>query len=216
MNKDSQLTEKIIKYCKKIGIDVAGFCDPMLYNEHVKGARSESFLKDAKTIIIIGLHLNDLILDTWYQDKKSNKSFHFADSIIEGLGCKLKDFISDNGYESRMISYNPGLYLKDSAALAGIGPIGKNNLLITQKFGTQVRLRALVTDAPLVVGIPIFESEYCKDCDLCIRSCPAKALNGGGYNKRLCLSYSQSHLRVLSDTSDIWCNICIESCPVGK
>ncbi|MDY6965615.1 MAG: hypothetical protein SVM80_06545 [Halobacteriota archaeon] len=216
MNEDSKLTEKIKKYSKKIGIDVVGFCDPMLYGERVKGARPESFLEGAKTIIVIGLHLNDLILDTWYQDKKSNKSFHFADSIIESLGCKLKDFISDSGYESKMVSYNPGLYLKDSAALAGIGPIGKNNLLITDKFGSQVRLRALVTDAPLVVGKPIHESKYCRDCDLCIRSCPAKALNDDGYNRGPCLSYSQSHLRVLSDTSDIWCNICIESCPVGK
>jgi len=216
MNRDSSLTKRIVKYCEMIGIDVVGFCDPMLYNEHVKGARPGSFLNETRTVVVIGLHLNDLILDIWYQDKKSNKSFHFADSIIEGLGCKLKDFISEEGFKSEMISYNPGLYLKDTAALAGIGPIGKNNLLITQKFGSQVRLRALVTDAPLCMGVPIFESEYCKDCEICAKSCPAEALKDGSYNKRRCLAYSQSHLKVLSDTSDIWCNICIESCPVGR
>lgn len=217
MIRDSSLTERTLKYCEKIGIELVGFCDPALYDEYVKkGARPESFLKDTKTIIIIGLHLNDLTLDTWYQDKKSNKSFHFADSIIEVKGRKLKDFLFSEGYKSKMISYNPGLYLKDSAALAGIGPIGKNNLLISDRFGSQVRLRALVTDAPLSLGRPIFESKYCKDCDICAKSCPSEALNDGRYNKMRCLSYSQLHLSVLSDKSDIWCNICIESCPIGR
>ncbi len=34
-----------------------------------------------------------------------------------------------------------GAFLKDSAHLAGLGVIGKNNLLVTPEFGTRVRLR---------------------------------------------------------------------------
>lgn len=216
MDRDSKLTEKVIKYCKKIGVDISGFCDPILYDEYVKGKRPELYLKDSKTVIVIGISINDIILDTWYHYKKGGKSYHFADSVLENFCHKVKNFILDQGYDSKIIPYNPGLFLKDAAALAGIGPLGKNNLLVTNQFGPQVRLRALVTTAPLDVGTPIFESKYCKECDICIRSCPAGALKDGRYNKRLCLDYNQSHLRKLSDTSAIWCNICIESCPVGK
>jgi epoxyqueuosine reductase len=100
--------------------------------------------------------------------------------------------------------------------LAGIGSIGKNNLLITKKYGSQVRLRALVTSAPLICGTPIYKSEYCKECNICIESCPAKAFTNGKYNKKLCLEYNYANWKELSDYTVIWCNKCIESCPIGK
>ncbi|MEA3231699.1 MAG: hypothetical protein U9Q05_08095 [Thermodesulfobacteriota bacterium] len=37
-----------------------------------------------------------------------------------------------------------GIFLKDAAALAGLGCIGKNNMLVLMKYGPRVRLRALL------------------------------------------------------------------------
>lgn len=216
MDKDKELTADLIKFSKKIGIDIIGFADPKYYNKFAKINRPERFLKDAKTVIILGIHLYDIILDAWSQDQKTGKSFHYLDSILENRCYSLKDFLSKKGYNSVIISYNPGLFLKDSSAIAGIGPIGKNNLLITKEFGSQVRLRAMVTNASLSTGQPITESEYCKQCNICIESCPAKAFVNGKYVKDICLSYNLSNLKKLSNYTSIWCNICIESCPVSK
>lgn len=216
MEKAKELTENLIKYSKKIGIDIIGFADPTYFDKFAKTNRPERFVENAKTVIIIGIHLYDIILDAWSQDQKTGKSFHYLDSILENRCYLIKEFLSKKGYNSEIISYNPGLYLKDSAAIAGIGPIGKNNLLITKEFGSQVRLRTLVTNASLRTGQPILESEYCKQCNICIESCPAQAFVNGKYIKDICLSYNLSNLKKLTEYTSIWCNICIESCPVSK
>ncbi|MFX0132573.1 MAG: 4Fe-4S double cluster binding domain-containing protein, partial [Candidatus Hodarchaeota archaeon] len=57
---------------------------------------------------------------------------------------------------------------------------------------------------------------YCKNCQKCIDACPAKALQNGQYKRDRCYEYQITHLNKLSNYSSIWCNICIESCPIGK
>lgn len=216
MVKSKNFTDELNAYCDKIGVDIVGFCDPANFNTFDREHTPESFLKDSKTTIVVGFYLYDLSLDAWSKDKENDRSFHFADSILLGQCHQIKSFLVKKGFKSKIIPYKPGLYLKDAAALAGIGPIGKNNLLITKKFGSQVRLRALVTEAELTYGTPIHKSSYCKDCNICVDSCPANALEQGNYNKDLCHAYCLENLKNLSDDTVLWCNICIENCPVGK
>jgi epoxyqueuosine reductase QueG len=216
MERNQKLTEDLIKYSSQIGIDIIGFANPKEFKSFKEENRPETYMKDGLTVIIIGIYLYDIILDAWSEDQTTGKSFHYLDSILESRAHSLKDFLLIKSYKSKIISYKPGLFLKDSAALAGIGPIGKNNLLISKKFGPQVRLRAIVTEAPLVTGISIEKSKYCEECNICIAKCPAKALTSEGYNKEACLSYNLANLRKLSDYTSIWCNICIETCPHSK
>ena len=211
-----ELTDGLNAHCDKIGIDIVGFGDSIHFNKFNKENRPESYLKNAKSVIVIGFHLYDLILDAWSRDEMKEKSYHFADSILVDQCHQIKSFLAKKGFKSKIIPYIPGLNIKDAAALAGIGPIGKNNLLITKTFGSQVRLRALVTVAELAYGTPIYESEYCKNCNICVDSCPSGALEGGKYHRALCYNYCQENLINLSENTVIWCNKCIESCPVGK
>ncbi len=216
MERDINLTNKLVKFSKKIGIDIIGFANPEYFERYNKRNKPEHFLKDVKTIIVIGYHLFDQLLDVYSQNPRTGKSFQYADSILEDRGYQIKEFLSKQGFESEVISYNPGLYLKEAAAIAGIGPIGRNNLLLTEEFGSQVRLRALATNAPLVTGNPINESSYCVDCKICLEACPANAFSDGEYNRDRCLSYNQKNLKRISEFSEIWCNVCIESCPVYR
>jgi len=216
MDRDINLTKKVRKYCKKIGADFVGFADPKYFDRFPKTNQPDSYLKGSKTVIILGIHLGDILLDVYYQPPKGRKYFHFADSILETLCYKVKDVLQERGYSSKIIPYNPGFYLKDISALAGIGPIGKNNLLITERFGSQVRLRALTTTAPLECGKPIEKSKYCENCNFCVEACPAQAFSERNYNRDKCLNYNLSNLKKLSDSISIWCNVCIEACPVGK
>jgi len=218
MNKEISLTNNLLAYSKKIGIDLIGFADPKLFTEYLDDNNPSFYFKSdsPRSVIIIGIYLYDIILDAWTQEQSTGKSFHYLDSVIENRLHLIKDFLSKRSYISKIIPYNPGLFLKDSAALAGIGPIGKNNLIISDEFGSQIRLRALVTDAPLEFGDPIYESKYCEGCSKCVDACPANALTDSKYNKEACLSYNLENLRKLSKNTVIWCNICIESCPIGK
>ena len=214
MERDKVLTEEIVDFSKKIGIDVIGFGDPIHFERFPKINRPNNYHENARTVIIIGLIVRDIILDAWTTDDKFGINFHFLDSILENRLFSIKDYLLERGFKSKIIPYKPGLFLKDAGAIAGIGPIGKHNLLISNEVGSQIRLRALVTEAFLETGNPITESEYCKDCEICIKVCPANAIKRDGYDRQACLDYNLSNLKKLSKNTVIWCNICLDACPI--
>ena len=72
---------------------------------------------------------------------------------------------------------------KTVATNAGLGWIGKNNLLVTREFGAAIRLVSILTDAPLVCGEPITQSR-CGSCTRCADACPAQALRGKTWDVR--------------------------------
>ncbi len=57
----------------------------------------------------------------------------------------------------------------NAAARCGLGIIGKNHLLITEKYSSFVFLGEIVTD----IELPYIDGEirYCEDCGLCSESC---------------------------------------------
>jgi epoxyqueuosine reductase len=61
-----------------------------------------------------------------------------------------------------------GIYLKDTAVLAGLGCIGKNNMLVTPELGPKVRLRALLLEEDLTPTGPI-------DFDPCKNPCGSRS-----------------------------------------
>lgn len=70
-----------------------------------------------------------------------------------------------------------GLYLKDAAVLAGLGCVGRNNLLVTPRWGPRLRLRAVLLDAELVPTGPI-AFDPCRGCDeRCRSACPQGAFD---------------------------------------
>jgi len=66
---------------------------------------------------------------------------------------------------------------KTIARLAGLGWIGKSALLVTEEYGSMIRISTVMTDAPLDVGTPTNESR-CGDCMACTNACPAGAVQG--------------------------------------
>ena len=79
-----------------------------------------------------------------------------------------------------------GAFLKDSAHLAGLGVIGKNNLLVTPEYGTRVRLRGMFIAAELEPTGPL-DFDPCNGCDRpCHRACPRDAFRSGVYERPLC------------------------------
>lgn len=63
---------------------------------------------------------------------------------------------------------------KRIAIAAGLGWRGRNNLLVTPKYGAQVRLVTILTDLELEPGIPL--NQDCGQCQRCITACPANAI----------------------------------------
>lgn len=72
---------------------------------------------------------------------------------------------------------------KTIATLAGIGWIGKNNLLITPTYGCGLCLGAILTDAPLPVSPSQKIKSKCGKCKICLDICQTHALKGCTWNK---------------------------------
>jgi epoxyqueuosine reductase QueG len=66
---------------------------------------------------------------------------------------------------------------KTVATRAGLGWIGKCALLVTEEYGSAVRITSVLTDAPLEVNKPVNNSN-CGTCNNCVRNCPAEASSG--------------------------------------
>lgn len=81
------------------------------------------------------------------------------------------------------------LSLKHAAVSAGLGRIGRSNLLITERFGPHVRLGAVITSAALEADVPGMGDPCPAGCTLCEQACPVGALRDGAYAADPCFHY---------------------------
>lgn len=106
---------------------------------------------------------------------------------------------------------------------AGLGWIGKNDVLITEKYGPRVRLSAILINHDLPIGNPISESKCPPACNKCVDACPHNALSGHMWNIhtkrsdlinfRLCNQKRSLYLKTHNRKSS--CGLCMVSCPFG-
>jgi epoxyqueuosine reductase len=110
---------------------------------------------------------------------------------------------------------------KMAATLAGLGWIGKCDLLVTPEFGSAVRWSSILTDAPLEAGVPVTESR-CGDCHACVDICPGRACSGKRWKQGMereafwdpcaCLAGMAKINRDRGTELGI-CGLCIAACP---
>lgn len=137
---------------------------------------------------------------------------------LEEIKSKLSDAFPDNRFEAFIDnSPIPEVY---AAALAGLGVIGENRLLINKKYGSWCFIGEIVTD--LKIYDENCQNEHPKKCSLCgdcKRACPS-GLHGGK-----CLSavsqqkkdLSEDDLTALRVNNIVWgCDLCAEICPLNK
>jgi epoxyqueuosine reductase len=141
-------------------------------------------------------------------------------SILEKHGYRAVSLISTQSKINRDTLATP-LPQKTTARLAGLGWIGKCALLVTEEFGSAIRMNTVLTDAPLPVGIPIDESR-CGKCAACVEVCPAGAPSGHDWSPGMdradffdafaCYEEVKSTSRSRNIKVTI-CGRCIAACP---
>ncbi|MBE0609659.1 MAG: tRNA epoxyqueuosine(34) reductase QueG, partial [Dehalococcoidia bacterium] len=120
------------------------------------------------------------------------------------------------------VDYGP-LLERPLAAAAGLGWIGKSNMLLVPGAGPWVLLGVVATTLDLEPGTPLRKT--CGNCTRCIAACPtgAIALDGHTVDARLCISYHTienrgvvpRELRAKFKDWVFGCDDCLDSCPVG-
>ncbi len=141
----------------------------------------------------------------------------FLDHIagrIRDLGFRAEVFTDSNDLPERLI-----------AALAGLGYLGRNSLLITREYGSYVFLGEIRTDLPLAIAkdhVPPGDYSLCGTCRRCLEACPPRILGPEYVATGRCLSaLTQKKSLTLPDMKALkgrlfGCDTCQRVCPHNR
>lgn len=108
------------------------------------------------------------------------------------------------------------------ALKAGLGFLGKNNLVINEKYGSYCFIATAVTE--MEVGTEPQPIKNCIGCGACIRHCPGKAISEESVDYLHCLSRINQEKKISTGQADLisrqescWgCDICQTVCPCNR
>ncbi len=192
-------------------------------------------LSDIPYAITVVIKLADRIVDE-IENKPTHTYYHHyrsVNTLIDQITLKTVLLLEEWGYKALAVPASQsiadlgeyrGLFPhKTAATRAGLGWIGKNGLLVTEKYGPRVRLGTVLTNMLFETGTPITESK-CGSCKLCVDACPAIALYGTLWKEgmpreeivdaRACSEYMNKKFKHIG--RGYVCGICMEVCPYGR
>jgi len=176
-------SESLKKFALDLGVslfgvaDITAIRDEFLLDEEVK--------KGFHRGIAMGKRLIGSVLDE-IKDRPTPLYFHHYRQLnffLDRAAFLLATRIQESGYKalpipaSQMLDWeNQKAHLshKKVGYLAGLGWLGRNNLLVHPEYGARFRLVTVLTDMPLEAGRPL--KGGCGKCLKCIEVCPAGAI----------------------------------------
>lgn len=225
------ITARIVEKAKLAGASLAGITsiDSLKNSASYKISGDAEWPHKEKTVLVFALvhEETEPELDWWDDMKGGSPGNRRLIQIGESLAEWIKQEFDMN---ARTLPYHVergGIFLKDAAALAGLGVIGANNLLVTPEFGPRIRLRALFIDSDLAPTGPL-DFSPCKECDApCKKACPQKAFVEGSYGRNTCQEQMDRDVankitfenEARKDSPSIcikYCRACELECPIGR
>ena len=181
----------------------------------------------AKSVLILGLYHpeHNPRLDWWYDgNTRGNRRLM---EISDSLKQWLKDEYELNALPLPYHVESGGLFLKDAAVLAGLGIIGRNNLLLNPEWGPRIRLRSILIEGDLEPTGPIEGFSPCESCiKICHSACPQEVFYTGAYFRPNCITQINRDAANKIPDGEIggdgitrrvikYCRACEFACPVG-
>jgi len=118
--------------------------------------------------------------------------FYIKENKTDSLADYTANYLSSMGYSAYSQSeenvYSTGFYDENNkstplphktiAGLAGLGWIGKHNLLVTSEYGSAISMCTVLTSAPLKTVLYNPYNSQCGDCSICHDICTVRAIKG--------------------------------------
>jgi epoxyqueuosine reductase len=214
-------TEKIKALCRQGGCSQFGVMD-------LHSFKKEEFFLPSSLIdklsygISIGFHLSDAILEE-IENQPTPLYFHHyqrVNIVLDTLGLMVTSAIQDLEHQavpipaSQIVDWKiqkGHLSHKHVAQAAGLGWIGRNNLLVNEKFGSRIRLITVLTDLPLIISSPSIKD--CGSCLDCLSVCPAGAIKvrQEEFDHLRCYEQLRTFAKTLHFSHNI-CGVCVKAC----
>ena len=146
--------------------------------------------------------------------------YRMVNWLLDNATLKLSIAIQNQGYNalpipaSQIVDWEKQtahLSHKMIALRAGIGWIGRNNLLVHPEYGAKIRIATILTDMPLDTDKPL--ERDCGECKKCIEICPVTAIKEShkDWNKVACLEklkyFAKAH-----NVGQYICGLCVKVC----
>ena len=158
-----------------------------------------------------------------YAEPRQADYHHRLRELTHRLAQSVRDRFP--GSKARVCVDTAPLLERSFAGSAGIGFIGKNNMLIVPGRGSYVFLSEILTTAPIPLPEPALAADECGSCTRCIDACPTGALQAP---YRMDASRCLSYLTIESKRGPgpeagrrmgncfLGCDVCQEVCPQNK
>jgi epoxyqueuosine reductase len=220
-----ELKNRLREKCSAMGASLFGVC-------RIDDLR-DSFHREIKdragklqTALAIGIPLSKAVMDTI--EKRPNMIYkaHYqsVNHALNDVALIVSRELQDEGFAalpipaSRIINWKPlraHLSHREIAYKAGLGWWGRNNLLVTKKSGSKIRLVTVLTDAGLPVDKPSVED--CGGCMECLYVCPAEAISQDREHFNLEACYAQvTEFSRHDNYGHLICGICLKACNGGE
>ena len=202
------------KFAVELGASAFGVCE------------AGKLAADLDFAVSIAVRLSKKVLDE-ITDKPTKLYFHHykqANNLLDHISMRLSNFIQQQGYNalpipaSQIVDWQKQTaYLshKKIAESAGIGWLGRSNLIIHPEYGAQIRLVTILTDMPLSVDKGL--KNNCGECKACISVCPAAAIKKEqkDFDHLACFE-KLKFFQKQRYADQFICGVCVKACPPDK
>lgn len=219
-----QLAPVIIQQTLKQGAAVAGIADMVSLRAAPSYAAMEKYPNwpaAMQSALVFGVahRRSTPALDWWDARPGGTPGNRQLMDIQKQLKAWLQTALNIGSVSLPYQEHQGGIFLKDAAALAGLGVIGRNNLLLTPDYGPQIRWRAMFLDADLPAS-ELTGFDPCAACPApCLTACPQDAFATGSYDRARCsiqMDADVDHPYTDDGISRIhYCRACELACPVA-
>jgi epoxyqueuosine reductase len=134
--------------------------------------------------------------------------------------------VGSRQYAKYLKSLSYDISHKMVATRAGLGWIGKTDLLITKEFGPRVRLVTVLLKQDPGCNVKPVEKSKCGNCNICVLKCPANAATGLKWNVAIhrdeffnafkCREKCRELAKQKLNVEERICGLCISVCPIGR
>ncbi|MDD5560962.1 MAG: hypothetical protein PHT50_02385 [Candidatus Omnitrophica bacterium] len=207
-------------FCLKEGVDLFGVADINGIKDEFK--ISPKTLQNLDKAVCLGSILSAAVLSE-IEALPTRLYFHhykIVNSFLDQVALKLCNIIQKKGYSALAIPATQIIdWEKNTAhlshrrlgALAGLGWIGRNNLLVNERFGSQFRLVSVLTNMPLKIDKPV--KNGCGNCRLCVKICPAGAIGeaAADFDYARCFEKLKS-FQAQRQVEQFVCGVCVNIC----
>jgi len=182
----------------------------------------EKVLKELPFGISIGIRLADGVLDDIYDHPTLIYLHHYrqANYILDRIAFNVSALIQRIGGKALPIAASQTvdweqqrghLSHKGLARAAGIGWLGRNNLIVHPQYGARIRLASILTDLPLPTNEPV--NDTCGKCSRCVSVCPASAIkmNVEEFDHLGCFE-KLKEFRKKYNIGHYICGVCVKAC----